>query len=311
MSLPGSSPRDLRISLLRPAELGPWVPQLRALEQGVTYPVGEAGDRFSIDHGASYHPFFSEMGEARFLVATRGDRLLGVLVGVLKPAAASGRKVRSAYLCDLKIAPEARGTGLARRMLLGALWQSARHEPGLLAWSLAYGAAMRGEKGDVMRALRAGPNPARLARPLATLRLYFAAPGAIAALSTRGAPPPPPAREVLDLSPGAASPLLSTAGRKDLRLRSTGEPWPLWHLPLGPARWGTSWADYLVRTSQEMLRAPSTPPDAVLCFAIDSRLSSHIDHLGAQGIEPGATCTIHGLSLLGPPRVVHMATSEI
>jgi GNAT superfamily N-acetyltransferase len=302
---------EIRISLLRPAELGPWVPQLRALEEGVTYPVGEAGDRFSIDHGADYHLFFSEMGEARFLVAARGDRLLGVLVGVIKPAIAGGRVVRSAYLCDLKIAPEARGTGLARRMLLGALWQSARREPGLLAWSLAYGAAMRGEKGDVMRALRAGPNPARLARPLATLRLFFADPGAVAALSDRGAPPPPPAREVLDLSPDATLPLLRTAGRKDLRLRSTGEPWPLWHLPLGPSRWGASWASYLARTAQGMLRE-GAPPGSILCFAIDERLAGHLDHLGSQGLVPGATCTIHGLSFLrGRTPLVHMATSEI
>ena len=45
-----------------------------ALERGVTYPLGH--DRFAIDHGSAYHPFFSALGDARFLVALlrRGGR---------------------------------------------------------------------------------------------------------------------------------------------------------------------------------------------------------------------------------------------
>lgn len=302
-----------RYELLRPGELGPYLGDLRKLERGISYPVGD-GDRFFIDHGEAYHPFFSRMGEARFLVAIDGGRAVGAVAGVFKPATAGGERFEAVYLCDLKLDPGYRGRGVARGLLWRALALAALR-PELRRWRLAYGAAMQGERGDVMRSAR-GAHAARLARPWARLRLWFAAPAALAALDPAGCPPTPSG--FLDLSPEATPAdaldaslgLVSTAGRKDFRLLSSGEPWPLVHLTAGPGRWRT-WGRYLREAGEGLLRLR---PGALACFALDERLDDHARWLAARGLAADTRCTVYALRLPGgPPRgsLVHLATSEI
>ncbi|MCU0658600.1 MAG: GNAT family N-acetyltransferase [Polyangiaceae bacterium] len=303
----------IRFELVGPGQIGPHVADLRALERGVTYPLG-GGERFFIDHGEAYHPFFSRMGDASFLLALEGERVVGALAGVFKRARCGKESYEGVYLCDLKLAPGHRGQGVARGMLWHALSLSIR-SPELRRWRFAYGATMRGERGDVMRSAR-GVHAARMARPWARLKIWFARPEALASLDAAGCPPFPGAP--LDLSPDAIPPdalhadlgLVSTAGRKDLRLVSSGAPWPLVHLAANPGVRGR-WGAYLREAGEALVRLQ---PDALACFALDERLSPQLRWIEGQGLTTDASCTVYALRLPGgPPRApfVHLATSEI
>lgn len=291
--------------------ISPYVPELRRLEESIRYPIADGADHFFIDHGPEYHPFFSALGDARFLLALRGERVIASIAGVLRDVSVGGRGFRALYLCDLKVAPDERGRGLSRRLIQLGLGHVVRDRD-LRQTRFFYGAAMRGAEGDVMQSAR-GVHPFRMGSSSARLQLYFASPEALARLELAGAPPPPraPGAVLGGASPVEAPGFCSTAGRKDLRLVSSGQPWPLIHLPLGPEAWLPSWGAYLRRCGEAIV-SRGLPGSA--CFAIDERLSEHISWLSAQGITPGAVCTVYSLRLsLRPAAVswVHLPTSEI
>jgi GNAT superfamily N-acetyltransferase len=295
----------IRFLNLRPSQLEPYVDGLRALEHDIEYPIADGADSFRIDHGPLYHPFFSGMGEAQIVVGLDGDRVVATMAGVLREGLLCGRTTPVMYGADMKVAKSHRGRGIPRKMLMFALGKLLR-EPRGTSWRYAYVAAMRGAKGDVMRTVR-GVHPAQLAHPAAELMIYFVAPEKLAALDPSGAPTPPRVDELIDLSPWPASPTISTAGRKDLRLRSTGgAPWPLVHLPFAPSR--PSWA----RTLRECGTALSS--EQIACFGLDVRLRDHTEFLARNGITPGAVCTVYALSLTPRTRgarFLHLSTAEI
>jgi len=302
----------LRVEVLESFELAKHVPQLRDLERSITYPLADGAERFFIDHGPDYHPFFSQIGDrAGFLCAFDGELLVGSFAGVLRRARLGERLAPSMYLADYKIRAEYRGTKVGRTILWNCV--GLLRYPELRTPRLYYGAAMRGAQGDLMRSARGSRSVMRLTRPIASLEVYFAEPEKLVRLDLSQAPPPPLGRG-LDLSPDAerlarGPGLTNTAGRKDLRLVSTGAPFPLEHLPFGPALQLKGFGAYL-RDCGEAL-AGST---AKACFAVDERLPDRVRWLRGQGIEPGARCTVYALRL--PPmhgRVdwVHLATSEI
>jgi GNAT superfamily N-acetyltransferase len=290
-----------RVIAVGASGLGPHVAGLRELERDLRYPL--AADSFVIDHGREYHPFFSGLGDARFVVARERSRVVGSLAVVARDALSSGRRVRTLYFADYKIAPEHRGTGLGRRLAARATWEVLGR--GWFQAGYAYLAAMQGARGDVTRTAR-GATALRLFRPLAVLDLYFESRARLAALPEGG--PPPPASPGLDLSPGVGRAPVVTTGRKDFVLASTGRPWPLVHLPASPARWRPSLGAYLRQQSS------SLGHDAVACFAVDRRLREHRGWLVSSGLVAGATCTVHAVSLppwREAPPWVHLATSEI
>lgn len=300
---------SLRFVHVTATQIGPFVASLRSLEASISYPIADGADAFTIDHGPEYHPFFSRLGEAHFLLALRGNDVVGSIAGVLRTVSVGGREISSLYLCDLKLAAELRGRGAARRMLQVGLLEIAKH-PRARRVRLIYGAAMIGERGDVMRSAR-GTNPLRLGQSIAQLQLYFVPPARLAALDGDG--PTCPLGETLNAS-GPAADMVETSGAKDLRLRSSGAAWPLVHLTRAP--WhaepsSESWWAWL-RSCGE--RLSSRTDGAVACFALDMRLEAHNGWLATAGIRPGARCTIHGLALtraLRSTRFAHLATSEI
>lgn len=299
----------MRIDVVDRAGLRPYERSLRALERSIEYPIADGADAFTIDHGEDYTAFFAGLGEPSFIIAVDGDEVVGILAAIQRRARGEDRDVPTIYGADLKLAPRARGTGLARRMSWRGFLFGMR--PSVLArWRVAYVAAMRGSRGDVMRSAR-GLHAARLARRGATLAIYFVEPERLARLRDDRAPPPPPTGG-LDLSPGPVeTTFTSTAGRKDLRLRSTGEPWPLQHLPLGPAAWQPTLGAYLRRAGEAVAAAGHPGP---CCFALDERLADQIAWLRAEGVTPGAACTVYSFGLPGAPAPspwVHLATSEI
>lgn len=298
---------SLELRHVRAMELGPYVEQLRALEGGISYPIDDGRDRFVLSHGPAYHPFFSSMGDAHFVLALDGGRVVGCIAAVRKTVHANGVDVSAVYLGDLKVAPSARGRGVPARLLFFALAQWLR-SPRALSWRFAFGAAMRGSTGDVMRAAR-GVTPMKLGRSFATLNVYFAEPRQLASLSVEGAPQPPTGG--LDVSPSVKVEVMSTAGSKDFVLQSTGARWPLVHLPAGPSQWGDSHAAYLRRGGQQLVRQALPGP---ACFALDVRLEAERRFLEDQGVKPGAFATVYAFSTTRRVRGlpwVHFATSEI
>jgi hypothetical protein len=305
---------NIHFAFVPPSELGPYVEGLRAIERETSYPIGDS-DHFTIDHGPEYHRFFSTLGQdARFLVALDGDEVIGGVVGMYRDILLRGRPVRGVYGADWKLAKAYRGKGVARQMLT---WGASRifTDGSLRDWRYAWVAAMKGAHGDVMRTVK-GMHIGKLSSAAGTLAVYFAHPAKLAALSTGDAPAPPDPDRGVNLSHVVAGPvdppgLVSTAGRKDLRLASTGQPWPLVHLPLGPAHWKPTWGAYLASCGQALV---ATRPSAVACFSIDERLSSHISWLASKGVEPSASCTVYAFdSTMRAWRAswLHLATSEI
>ncbi len=321
----------MKLLLVDAAHLAPYAAGLRALERDITYPLADGQDRFWIDHGAHYHPFFSALGEAHFLIALDGDAVVGTAAGILRTARFGERAVPTGYACDLKLAPSHRGRGVARDLLLHGL----RHvltTPRFRRWRYAYGAAMRSARGDVMRSAR-GLHPARLFRPDACLRLFFVPAPALRALDPSGCPPLAAARtpglELSPTQPGLG--LVSTAGTKDLRLvsarpqgredaqsqgredaqsqgREDARTWPLTHLTHGPRDWPATLGDYLARAGRAL------PDEAIACFGLDERLAPQLEWLAARGLVSDTVCTIYGWRLPGGPRDpawIHLATSEI
>ncbi|MCK8497330.1 GNAT family N-acetyltransferase [Myxococcus fulvus] len=299
--------------VLRPDTLGPYVERLRRLERGIEYPIADGADHFFIDHGPEYHPFFSSMGEAYFLLALRGEELLGSVTGILRQVHRGPRALPGFYICDLKVAPHARGSGLARGLILRGLTHLFRI-PALRGIRFLYGAAMRGARGDVMRTAR-GWNPLRLGRPQSRLALYFTPPARLATLELADAPGCPRG-EGLVLGPAPTRQLegagwCTTSGSKDLQLMSTQAPWPLVHLAAPPSAWTRGWGPYL-KTCGEELTARS--PQSLACFVIDERLEDHVRWLRGQGVSPDAACTVYSLDLTrlkGSPAWVHLPSSEI
>jgi len=296
---------------LQAPQLAPYQAGLAKLEADIRYPIADGADAFRIEHGERYGDFFAGLGDAHFLLALDGGRVVGTCAAVARWARCGPRRIRALYGADFKIAAAYRGGRLARRYLYRGLVDVFR--PSIRRqwpWRIAYVAAMRGARGDVMRSKRGLFNPMRLARPLARLAVYFADPAALEGLP--GSCPPPPDDSGLDLSPDArqrADGTVTTAGTKDLRLESTGRPWPLVHLPLSPPAWRPTWGHYLSRAGATLVGSGATA-----CFAIDERLADHVAWLGSHGITPGATCTVYALTLpftVGAVPWVHLATSEI
>lgn len=98
-----------------------WLSQaLAEFEAQFRYPLGP-GRSFRISHGRDYVTFFQAMGEARVFVAERGGIVLGTLAAIVRTLRfPDGETRRVAYLCDLKVTPQARG-GRALFLLLNAL----------------------------------------------------------------------------------------------------------------------------------------------------------------------------------------------
>lgn len=306
---------EVEVEIRDSDQISAYVESLRELEESILYPIDDGADHFSIDHGEQYHPFFSHMGDAYFMLARRGEQVIGSLAGVFRYASVGDERVSSIYFCDFKLRENERGGVLARKMA-GLVLKAAIMEPRFWRWRIAYFAAMTGERGDVTRSMRR-MHTGRLLDRAAKLWIYFVPASSLADLELSAAPSPPGGLGA-DFSPDVrrecqGAGWMSTAGRKDLRLRSSGEPWPLVHLPLGPRQWGESWGRYLKDVGEEL---SSGVDDPTTCFAIDARLEDHVTWLASQGVEAQTSCVVYALSIPNPRSIyrydwVHLATSEI
>ena len=104
---------------------------LGAFETQFSYPLGP-GATFRISHGQDYTRFFRAIGRAACFVAEDDGRVLGTLAVVLRRLARpDGTEQTTAYLADLKVAPEARGSRALFRLAAAARgWAQATADTG-------------------------------------------------------------------------------------------------------------------------------------------------------------------------------------
>lgn len=92
---------------------------LERFERQFEYPLGADG-RFRISHGRDYLPFFAAMGDATISVAEAEGEVLGTLARVERWMQCGQERRRVHYLCDLKVSPQYRCSGLVARLMLEA-----------------------------------------------------------------------------------------------------------------------------------------------------------------------------------------------
>jgi len=109
-------------------------------ESRFTYPLGP-GQSFRISHGEDYPRFFRVMGEARCFVAEDAGRVIGALGVAIRPIAQpDGSVLQAAYIGDLKVDPELRGSFTFLRLAQAAVaWARPRA-------SAAFGVVMDGTR---------------------------------------------------------------------------------------------------------------------------------------------------------------------
>ena len=207
----------LKIREIGPGDRATYQGRIRALEEGVTYPLGE--DRFEIDHGEDYFAFFERLGELSYLAVLDGEEVVAAVAAVARrvPPSPGAPPRRAWYLCDLKVRPGHRGRRIPARLFAWALPRK------YLACPRGYAISMNpgdGSENSVVRLLARFPvAPLSLG---ATLYLYSLDDGAMRAV-----------RPVLEEARGPVS-FLSLRDTKDIVLQSTHSPMPLLHVQFGP-----------------------------------------------------------------------------
>ena len=233
-------------------------PRIAAIEKAVTYPLGD--DFFHIDHGPDYFAFFRRMGRLAYLVAERGDEVLGMLAAVRRelPGEAGGP---AWYVGDLKVADRGRGLFLARRLLRALAEQGGP--------SRYFGISMNpggsGSNRVVQLITRMYPQ-AQVARALHFYSL--------------DADPMRAARPILEQHRGRIA-YRSMRGMKDIILATTGRPMPLLHVQHSPvAELRGAAGDHLEEQRGHV---------HMFCCPVDDDLDRGVR---AQGLVPTASATI-------------------
>lgn len=250
---------SIRIHAVQEEERPEFAERIALLERGVSYPLGE--DAFQLDHGEDYFAFFDRLGEVAFLVALDGERVVAVMAAILRRwMEESGAGERSAwYLCDLKVCPDYRRRRIPWRILSHALLHLYPR------CGRAYGISMNESDGGGNRvaALAAGMRLVPVSVPT-TLVIYSLGPGDMERVAA-----------TLESARGPLS-YLSLRGKKDLVMRSTGQPMPLLHVQFGPfAEPGSR------HPIDDHMHMYCTPPKDPL-----------VASLKELGIEPAASATV-------------------
>lgn len=100
-------------------------------EQQFRYPLGDT-THFHISHGADYTAFYRSMGSQFSLFIAMEQQVCGVIAVVLRTLRRpDGKQQITAYVGDLKVAPQYQGSGLSAQLMRAALyWAKPRCDSG-------------------------------------------------------------------------------------------------------------------------------------------------------------------------------------
>jgi len=179
------------------------------------YPYGH--DFFKIDHGESYFSFFDRMGVPHFNIAISDNKTVACGCGVIRfiPKGTKFKKVW--YLCDLKVHPNTRGKGISKHLFKKNLLFN------YLRCSRGYTISMNPlvGKNRVIEIIKRFP----LVPFKFESSLYFFEISRDEAKSIEE-----DARKII----GKPIKFIHLGGIKDIVLKSTGKPMPLFHAQYGP-----------------------------------------------------------------------------
>lgn len=187
--------------------------KLQELESVAEYPYGD--DFFKLNHGKDYFAFFERMGEPLFHVALDENRVVACAAGILRTLKIENKTVRAWYLCDLKIHPEFRGRQITTKLFRKNLFRN------YLKCRRGYAISMNPATGEnrVVKLLKRLPHiPVGYA---GKLNFYSFSKDEAASI-----------QENLETELGKIS-YLSLRGVKELIMKSTDSPLPLFHIQHG------------------------------------------------------------------------------
>lgn len=200
----------IEIKVLQREDWAEFGPKLQAFENVAEYPYGE--DFFKLDHGENYFAFFERMGEPLFHVALDRKKIAGCAAGVLRSLKIDGKETKAWYLCDLKVDRD-----YALHKIPGKLFKKNLFS-NYLKCSRGYAISMNPAKGKnrVVKLIeRFSFAPIRYA---GNLNFYSFNQDEAQKIQPE-----------LESQVGQIS-YLSLKGKKDLIMKSTGLPLPLFHL---------------------------------------------------------------------------------
>ena len=205
----------IRIKVLNQKSKKEFNKGLQKVEKKMIYPYGS--DSFRIDHGESYFAFFDRMGESIFHIATDKDEVVACGCGISRVVPKNGSLIKVWYLCDLKVDLEYRGRRLPSRLFRRNLIFN------YLKCPRGYTISMnpKNEKNRVVELLHKFPLiPARFATMLCFFELSMKEAKSVEI-------------EVSQIL-GQHIKFLRLSGVKDIILKSTSKPMPLFHAQYGP-----------------------------------------------------------------------------
>ncbi len=203
----------IEIKALKKSDWKQFGAKLQELESVADYPYGN--DFFKLNHGTDYFAFFERMGEPLFHVALDENRVVACAAGILRTLKIENKTIRAWYLCDLKIHPEFRGRQITNKLFRKNLFGN------YLKCPRGYAISMNPASGEnrVVKLLKRLPKiPIGYAGQLNfySFNQYEAA----------------SVQKDLETELGKIS-YLSLRGVKELIMKSTDSPLPLFHIQHG------------------------------------------------------------------------------
>ena len=278
---------NLQYHIVDETGIEPFVPELRALEKQIEYPLEDGVGGFTIDHGDTYYSFFLQQGiKVRFLIITNNNTVVGSIAGVWKQITFGEKDYTGLYAADLKLSPDFRQKGIHQKALwyLFIRWPLVKDFQG---WDFVYYCTMQRGGQGVNTAFK-GPHLGKLANGVAEMNIYIVDPKKISRLKFDDFPDQD--LEQINLSPHRHEDLLWNDGIKNIISTTDNSLLPLGHLH----------PNLLTRMREGSLKKAlekiMNRTNGLACFSIDVRDEKKILWLQDHGIQTNTRCKIFSFS---------------
>ena len=282
---------NLKYHIVDEKGIAPFVPELRALEEQIEYPLDDGSGGFTIDHGDAYYSFFLQQGiKVRFLIITNNNTVVGSITGVWKNITFGERDYMGLYAADLKLNPDFRKKGIHRKALwhLFIRWPLVKDFQG---WDFIYYCAMQRGGQGVNTAFK-GLHLGKVANAVAEMNIYIVDPEKFSKLNFDNFPNQ--VFKQINLSPHRHEELLWNDGVKNIISTKDDSILPLGHLH----------TNLLTRMGEKSLKKALEKivnrTNGLACFAIDRRDEKRILWLQDHGIQTNTRCKIFSFSPFAP-----------
>jgi hypothetical protein len=227
--------------------------RVQELENIASYPFGD--DFFKIDHGLNYFSFFERLGKVTFRVALHQGKVVACAAGVLRSLQLDGIITKAWYLCDLKVHPDFLGKRIPSKIFRKNLIAN------YIKCGRAYAVSMNPPDGEnrVVRLLKKFSwLPFRQSTKLNFYNLTY-----------------PQLLQFVERNKLGPQSFLSLKGKKDLIMKSTGQPMKLLHFQHG-------------QFANEQCIGPLPDHFHMYCAVVGSKL----DFLLAKDFKPQASASV-------------------